>query len=77
MGKTNLTNALVWVFMISRTGSKCMGHLGEVQFSFPFTNLLLDYFDVQDLKILLDIISFQIIVADSQRYGLKCISPDA
>ena len=35
-----------------------MGHLGEIQFSFPFPSLPLDYFDAQGLKILL---------------GLKCI----
>ena len=37
---------------------KCMGHLGEMQLSLPFLSLFLDYFDVQDLKILLGIISF-------------------
>ena len=40
-----------------------MGHLGEIQFSFLFPSLSLDYFDVQDLKILLGVISFEIIVA--------------
>ena len=45
-----------------------MGHLGEIQFSFPFAILPMDYFDVQDLKILLSIISFEIIVASSQHY---------
>ena len=40
-----------------------MGHLGKIQFSFLFPSLSLDYFDVQDLKIFLDIISFEIIVA--------------
>ena len=53
-----------------------MGHLGEIQFSFPFPSLPLDYFDIQDLKILLGFISFEIIVANSQHYGLKC-KPDA
>ena len=38
-----------------------MGHLGEIQFSFPFSSLPLDYFDVQDLKILLGITSIEII----------------
>ena len=37
-----------------------MGHLGEIQLSFPFPSLPSDYFDVQDLRILL---SFEIIVA--------------
>ena len=77
MGKTDLTTVLVSVFKISSAGSlatvKCMGHLGEVQFSFPFPSLLLDCFDFQDLKILLGIISFEVIVASSQHYGLKCI----
>ena len=41
---------------------KYMGHLGEIQFSFSFPSLPLDYFDVQDLKILLGRISFGIIV---------------
>ena len=50
-----------------------MGHLGEIQFSFPFLSLGLDYFDVQDLEILLGIISFETIVASSQQYDLKCI----
>ena len=36
-----------------------MGHLGEIQFSIPFPNLPLDFLAVQDLKILLDIISFE------------------
>ena len=35
---------------------KYMHHLGEIQFFFPFPSLLLDYFDVQDSKILLGII---------------------
>ena len=52
---------------------KCMGHLGEVQSSFPFPGFPLDYFDVQDLKILLGMISFEIIVASLQHYNLKCI----
>ena len=50
-----------------------MGHLGEIQFSFPFPSLPLDYFDVQDLKVLFGIILFEIIVASSQHYGLKWI----
>ena len=49
---------------------KYMGYLGEIQFSFPFSSLPLDYFDVQDLKILVDVISFEISVAGSQHYGL-------
>ena len=49
-----------------------MAHLGEIQFSFPFPSLPLDFFEVQDLKILLGIISFEIIVASSQHYSLKC-----
>ena len=52
---------------------KYMGHLGEIQFSFPFPSLPLDYFDVQDLNILLGIISVEIIVTSSQHYGLKRI----
>ena len=47
---------------------KYMGHLGEILFSF---RLPLNYFDVQDLKILLGIILFEIIVASSRHYGLK------
>ena len=35
-----------------------MGHLGEIQFPFPFPSFPMDYFDIQDLKILLSIISF-------------------
>ena len=50
-----------------------MGHLGEIQFSFPFAILPMGYFDVQDLKILLGIISFEIIISSSQHYGFKCI----
>ena len=50
-----------------------MGHSGEIQFSFPFPSLPLGYFDVQDLKILLSVISFEIIVSSSRHYGLKCI----
>ena len=48
-------------------------YLGEIQFSFLLPSLPLDYFDVQDLKILLGIISFNVIVASSRHYGLKCI----
>ena len=70
MDKTDLTNVLVLVFKISSTD---MGHFAEMHFSFPFPSLPLDYFDVQDLKILLRIISFEIIVACPQHYGLKCI----
>ena len=77
MGKIDLTNVLVSVFKISSAGSwvsvKCMGHLGEVQSSFLFPSLPLDYFDVRDLKILFGIMSFEIIVARPQHYGLKCI----
>ena len=66
MGKTDVTSILVSVFKIPSAGSlvvvpvavKCRGHLGEVQFSFPFPSLPLDYFDVQDLKILLGIMHF-------------------
>ena len=50
-----------------------MGHLGEMQFSFPSASLPLDYFDVQDIKILLGIISFEVIIASSRHYDLKCI----
>ena len=51
MAKTDLTNVLVSVFKISSTGSlKYMGHLAEIQSSFPFPSLPSDYFDVQDLK---------------------------
>ena len=50
-----------------------MGHLRDVQFSSPFPSLPLDYFDVQDLKILLGMISFEIVAASLQHYGLKCI----
>ena len=51
-----------------------MGHLGEVQFFFPFPSLPLDYFYVQDLKMLLSMITaFEIIVASLQNYGLKYI----
>ena len=44
------------------------------RYSFPFLfpASLQDYFDVQDLKILVNIISFEIIVASSQHYSLKC-----
>ena len=70
MAKTDLTNVLVSVFL----KFKYMGNLGEIQFSFPFSSLSLDYFDVQDLKILLGIILFEIIVASSRHYDLKrCI----
>ena len=67
MAKTDLTKVLVSVFKY-RLLSTWVGHFGEIQFSFP-----LDYFDVQDLKILLDIILFEINVASSRHYGLKCI----
>ena len=50
-----------------------MCHFGEMRFSFPFPSLLIDHFDVQDLKIFLGIISFEILVASSQHYVLKCI----
>ena len=45
-----------------------MGHLRGIQFSFryPFLSVSLDYFDIHDLKILLGIISFEVIVASSQ-----------
>ena len=55
MDKTYLTNVLVSVFKISSTG---MSHFGEMHFSFPFPSLPLDCFDVQDINILLGIISF-------------------
>ena len=61
---------MVSVFKISSTS---MGHFGEMHFSFPFPSLPFDYFDVQDIKILLGAISFEIIVACPQHYGLKCI----
>ena len=48
-----------------------MGHLEEVQLSFSFPSLPSDFFDVQVLKILLSIISFEIIVASLQHYGLN------
>ena len=75
MGKTDLTNVLVSVFKISST---IHGSLGRGTVSFPFPSLRLGYFDVQDLKILLGIISFEIIVyvASSQHYGLKCLMLD-
>ena len=38
-----------------------------------FHSLPLDYFDVQDFKLLVDISSFEMIVASSQHYGLKCL----
>ena len=62
-------------FRFSRFQVKALstGHLGEIRLSFPFPSLSLDYFDVQDSKILIGIISFEIIVASSQHYGLKCI----
>ena len=53
MDKTDWTNVLVSAFKISSTG---MGHFGEMHFSFPFPSLLFDYFDVQNIKILLGII---------------------
>ena len=52
---------------------KYMGHLGEIQFSFPSPRIPLDYFDVQDIKILLSIISFEITVASSQHYSLNAV----
>ena len=51
---------------------KYVRHLGQNQFSFPFPSLPLDYFDVQDLKMLLGIISFEIAAASSQQYSLRC-----
>ena len=75
MAKTDLTNVLTGFgfqdFEYSLL-SKYMGHLGEIQFSFPFPSLPLDYFDVQDSKILVSIISFEITVASSQHFDLKC-----
>ena len=51
-----------------------MGPLGEIQIPFPFPSIPLDYFGIQDLKILLGIISVAIVVASSRRhYGLKYI----
>ena len=73
MAKTDLTNMLVSVFKIQVQALKYMGHLGEIQSSPPFPSLPLDYFNVQDLKVLLSIISFEIIGASSQHYGVKCI----
>ena len=64
MDKTDLTNGLVSVFKISSTS---MDHFGKMHFSLSF-----DYFDVQDLKNLLGIISFEIMVACPRHYGLKC-----
>ena len=69
MDKTDQTNVLVSVFKISSTG---MDHFGEMHF-FPFPGLPFDYFDVQDIKVLLGIISFEIIVACPQHCGLTCI----
>ena len=71
MGKTDLTNVLVSVFKISNQvqALKYMTHMGEIQFLFPFPSLPLDYFDVQDLKILPSIISLEMIVASSRHYA--------
>ena len=67
MDKTDLTNVLVSFFKISSTG---MGHFGKMHFFLSF--YFLDYFDIQDLKNLLGIISFDIMVACPRHYGLKC-----
>ena len=79
VGRTDLTNVLVSVFKISSTGSYVGGSIGRDTVFLCFSQPpFLDYFDVQDLKILLGIISFEIIVASSQHYGSKCIFlPDA
>ena len=69
MGKADLRKVLVFVFKISSAWVT----LREVQFSFPFPSFPLDYFKVQDLKILLGMISFEIVVASLQHYSLKCI----
>ena len=69
MDKTDKTNVLVSVFKISSTG---MGHFGEMHL-FPFPSLPFDHFDVQDIKIVPRSISFEIIVACPQPYGLTCI----
>ena len=66
MDKTDLTNVLVSVFKISSTG---MGSLWKDAFFLSLS--FLDYFDVQDLKNLLGIISFEIMVACPRHYGLK------
>ena len=71
MGKTDLTNVLVSVFKISSTG---MGHFGKMHFFLSFS--FLDYSGVQDLKHLLGIISFEIMVACPRHYGLKCLMLD-
>ena len=70
MDKTDQTNVLVSIFKISSTG---MGHFGEMHFSLPVLSLPFDYFDVKDIKMSLRIISFEIIVACPQHYGLTCI----
>ena len=74
MAKTDLTNLLVLVFQDFKYRLLSAWVTWErFSFSFLFASLPLDYFDVQDLKILLSIISFAIIVASSKHYGLKCI----
>ena len=55
MDKTDLTNVLVSVFKISSSG---IGRFRKMNFPFLF---LSGIFDVQDLKNLLGIISFEII----------------
>ena len=73
MAKTDLTNVLVSVFKISSTGSSVHGSLGRDTVFLFFSQSPLHYFHVQDLRILLGIISFEINVASSQQNGLKCI----
>ena len=58
MGKTDLTNYCVRFPRFQVQALKNMGHLGEIQFSFSFLSLPLDYFDVQGLQILLSFIYF-------------------
>ena len=73
IGGQYCANVLVSVFKIS---SKNVTWVTWERYNCPFVffpSLSLDYFDVQDLKILLGIISFEIIVVSSQQYGLKCM----
>ena len=80
-GSYELAPRLIWQmywFRFSRfqvQALKYMGHLGEIQFPFPFPSFLLDYFDVQDLKILLGIISFEIAVSRGPRKRVKRSPP--
>ena len=74
MAKTDLKNVLVRFSRFQVQAPKYLSHLGEIQFSFLFRSLPLDYSDVlKNLKILLDIISFELAVASSRHCGLKRI----